>query len=100
MKIHPTAIIGKNVKLSDNVTIGPYSIIEGNISIDNNTIIDSYVQITGNVHMGKNNRIYSGTVIGTEPQDLSYNINCKSGIIIGDNNTIREHSTIHKAAKK
>ena len=45
--IHPTAIIGKNVKLGNNITISPYAIIEGNIEINDDCFIGPYVYIHG-----------------------------------------------------
>lgn len=94
--IHPTSILGKNVKLGYNIHIGPYSIIEGEVEIGNGTFIDAHVVIRGNVKIGKNNKIYFGACIGYPPQDLKFKGE-DSLVIIGDNNIIREFVTIHKA---
>lgn len=98
-QIHSTAIIGKNVELNDNVEIGPFCIIEGNVKIDsgtklyNNVVIktqndDSYIKI------GKNNNFFSFSVIGSTPQDYKFK-NEPSNVEIGDNNIIREYTTIN-----
>lgn len=42
-KIHPTAIIGKEVVLGEGNTIGPYSVIEGKTYIGDNNTICSHV---------------------------------------------------------
>lgn len=79
-KIHPTAIIGDNVTLGDNNTIGAYAIIEGN------TII------------GNNNKFGPHTAIGVEPTDTK-NIDFEFGtpkLIIGDNNIIREFCVVEQ----
>jgi UDP-N-acetylglucosamine acyltransferase len=92
--IHPTAIIGKNVKLGSNVTVSPYSILEGDIEIGDGCHIGPYVQIKGIVRMGKNNKVHSNATIGDDPQDLSWD--GKPGlVVVGDNNSIREGVTIH-----
>lgn len=92
--IHSTAIVGKNVRIGQNVTVSPYAVIEGNIEIGDNCVIGPFVHIMGDVRMGKNNRVHSAAAIGEAPQDLSWD--GKPGPIeIGDNNAIREYVTIH-----
>jgi len=92
--IHKTAIIDSKAKISSNVKIGAYSIIGPYVEIDNDVIIQSHVNIAGHTIIGKNNRIYPMASIGSDPQDLKYKSE-KTTLIIGDNNTIREHVTIN-----
>ena len=92
--IHKTAIINSNAKISSNVEIGPYTIIGPHVEIDDDVVIQSHVNITGHTIIGKNNRIYPMASIGSDPQDLKYK-NEKTTLMIGDNNTIREHVTIN-----
>ena len=92
--IHKTAIVDANAKISKNVKIGPYSVIGPNVEIDDKTEIHSHVNITGNTKIGKNNKIYPFASIGNDPQDMKYKGE-KTKLIIGDNNSIREYSTIN-----
>jgi len=92
--IHKTAIINPNAKISSNVKIGPYSIIGPHVEIDDDVIIQSHVNITGHTIIGKNNRFYPMASIGSDPQDLKYKGE-KTTLMIGNNNTIREHVTIN-----
>jgi UDP-N-acetylglucosamine acyltransferase len=92
--IHKTAIIDTKAKISSNVNIGPYTIIGPNVEIDDNVVIQSHVNITGHTIIGKNNNIYPFASIGNDPQDMKYSGE-KTELIIGDNNTIREYSTIN-----
>ena len=92
--IHKTAIINPNAKISSNVKIGPYSIIGPDVEIDDDVIIQSHVNITGHTIIGKNNRLYPMASIGSDPQDLKYKGE-KTTLMIGNNNTIREHVTIN-----
>jgi len=96
--IHKTAIIEDGAKIASNVTIGAYSIIGADVSIDEGTVIQSHVVIDGDTTIGKNNRIFSHAVLGTIPQDLKYEGE-KSKLIIGNNNTIREHTLINTGTK-
>lgn len=92
--IHKTAIINSNAKISSKVEIGPYTVIGPNVEIDEDVIIQSHVSITGHTIIGKSNKIYSFASIGSDPQDMKYKGE-KTELIIGDNNTIREYSTIN-----
>lgn len=94
-KFHKTALIDNNTQIGKNVTIGPYSIIDDNVIIGDNTVVYPYVHIKSNTIIGKNNKIFQGSVLGEDPQDLKYNGE-KTFLEIGDNNTIRENCTLNK----
>ncbi len=93
-EIHKTAIIGKNTKIGNNVSIGAYTVIEDDVKISNNNIIKSSVFISGNTEIGSGNIFYPFCSIGSLPQDLKFN-NEKTYLEIGSNNTFREHSTVN-----
>ena len=97
-KIHSSAIIGRDVKLANDVEIGPFCIVEGNVEIQAGTKLYNNVVITANkdsyVKIGKNNRFFSYCVIGSEPQDNKFTGE-PSNVEIGDNNNIREYVTIN-----
>ena len=92
--IHKTAIIDPRAKISSNIKVGPYSVIGPHVEIDDGVVIQSHVNIAGHTLIGKNNRIHPMASIGSDPQDLKYNGE-KTTLMIGDNNTIREHVTIN-----
>ena len=97
MKIHPTAIIHPDAQISDDVKIGAFVCIEDAAQIGAGCEIQAHAVLSGDVRIGKNNRIGYGAVIGAWPQDLSFDPKRKSSVVIGDNNTIRELCTIHRA---
>ena len=92
--IHKTAIIDTKAKISSSVDIGPYTVIGPNVEISDNVVIESHVNITGYTTIGKNNKFYPFASIGNDPQDMKY-MGEKTKLVIGDNNTIREYSTIN-----
>ncbi len=98
--IHPTAVIDPKAQIDSDVVVGPYVLIEGPVRISSGTEIQGHAVITGSVLMGKNNRVGYGSVIGSFPQDLSYNPKANSGVEIGENNVIRENCTIHRGTKE
>jgi len=92
--IHKTAIVDPKARISSTVKIGPFSIIGPNVEINDNTEIQSHVSIMGNTIIGKDNKIYSFSSIGNDPQDLKYRGE-DTKLEIGDNNKIREYVTIN-----
>ena len=82
--IHPTVIVG------------PGAIIEADVRIGANTEIGPYSIIRQYTTMGAKNRIDAHVVIGGLPQHTAWD-GARSSVVIGDNNTIREFVSIHRA---
>ncbi len=97
-KIHSTAVINPNAKIADDVEIGAFSIIGENVTLEKGVVIRPHVHIEF-THIGENSIIFTGAVIGTEPQDLGYKGET-TGVIIGKNCQIREYVTINRASKE
>jgi UDP-N-acetylglucosamine acyltransferase len=98
--IHPTAIIDSKAELDSDVKVGPYALIDGSVRIGSGTEIQGHAVISGQTCIGKNNRVGYGAIIGSFPQDLTFDPNVSSGVEIGDNNVIREYCTIHRGTKE
>jgi len=95
-EVHPSAVIDKTVKLTDEVVVGPNCVIDAGASIGAGTMLDANVVIGPNVSIGSGNKFYSNCVIGRPPQLLGLGPDRKiGGLQIGDNNIIREQVTIH-----
>lgn len=99
MKIHPAAIVDKKAELADEVEVGPYSFIGPGVKIGGGTVIGAHAVIDGYTTIGKNNRIFTGAVIGSITQDLKFKGD-RSYVRIGDNNIIREYVTINMGTDK
>jgi|SRR5271166_1352710 len=98
--IHHTAVVDPSAEIEPDVVVGPYALIEGAVQLGSGTEIEGHALITGSVRIGKNNRIGYGSVIGSLPQDLSFDPKANSGVEIGDNNVLREYCTIHRGTKE
>ncbi len=94
MNIHKTAIIDKKAQLAEDVQIGPNTIIGSNVKIGSGCWIGPNCVLEGWTTLGKNNKVFTGAVLGSPPQDLKFRDE-KTEVIIGDNNTIREYITIN-----
>ncbi len=99
VNIHPTAIVHPNARIADGVEIGPYSVIGEHVTIGRDTKICSHVLIEGWTTIGERNHIFPFSSIGTAPQDVGYR-NEETYLIIGDDNVIRESTTVHRATTK
>lgn len=99
-KIHPTAIVDPKAELAAGVSIGPYAVIGGQAVIGARTAIASHVVIESGVIIGTDNIVDHAAIIGTAPQDLSYSAERRTGVEIGNENVIREHSTIHRGSEE
>ncbi|MCB1555904.1 MAG: acyl-ACP--UDP-N-acetylglucosamine O-acyltransferase [Alphaproteobacteria bacterium] len=93
-QIHPTAIIHENAQIGDNVAIGPYCIVGADVRLDDDVRLHAHVVVDGRTTIGAGTQIYPFASIGTAPQDLKYHGE-PSRLIIGKNNTIREHVTMN-----
>ena len=91
---HPTAIISPGATIADDVVIGPYCIIGSDVTIGKDTELKAHVVIDGVTTIGEGNTIYPFTSLGSPPQDLKFGGE-RSELIIGNNNTIREHVTMN-----
>lgn len=80
--IHPTAIIGENVKLGNNNFIGAYCVIDGNTVIGDNNVFKSHC------------------CIGSEPEHKKFFGQPNKGLIIGDNNVFREFTTVNSGCER
>jgi UDP-N-acetylglucosamine acyltransferase len=76
-RIHHTATIGSNVILGKN------------------NHIRAFVNIEGNTTIGDGNDFFPFTSIGTEPEHKTFYGAENKGVIIGNNNVIREYVTIN-----
>lgn len=92
--IHPTAIIEEGAQLGTGCQIGPYSIVGPNVILGDNVRLKSHVVVDGHTHIGEGTTIFPFASIGHAPQDLKYKGE-PSELIIGKNNTIREHATMN-----
>tara|TARA_B100000700_G_scaffold237305_1_gene263430 strand:- start:2555 stop:3409 length:855 start_codon:yes stop_codon:yes gene_type:complete len=96
INIHDFADVSSNAEIEEGVFVGSGAVIGPDVIIGQNTWIGPNVIIEGRVKIGSNNKIFPGACIGLEPQDLKYKGDF-TDVVIGDNNTIRECTTINRA---
>jgi len=97
--IHPTAVVDAGAKIADNVSIGPYCVIGPDVELQDRVELLSHVVVQGRTQVGPDTRVFPFASIGTIPQDLKYRGEL-SKLVIGSNNTIREHVTINPGTER
>lgn len=96
IQVHPSAVVDKEAHLADGVVIGPNCVIDAGATIGAGTVLDANVVISKNVKIGRNNHFFPNCAIGGRPQMLGLSAGDEiGGLVIGDNNVIREQVTIH-----
>jgi len=98
LKTHPTALVDPDAQIGADVEIAPFSVIGPQAAIGDRTIVQSHVVIEGNVAIGTGNFVGHGAIIGAPPQDLSFSLERKTKVEIGNDNVIREYCTIHRGS--
>jgi UDP-N-acetylglucosamine acyltransferase len=94
-RIHPTAVIAPEVELAEDVEVGPYAILEGRVRVGPGCVLRPHVHLIGPLTLGRGNRVFTGAVLGEQPQHLKYQGE-PTGVEIGDHNVFREHVTVHR----
>jgi len=94
-RIHPSAIVSPEAEIAADVIVGPFAIIEAGVRLGPGCIVGPQVHLLGEVLAGSGNRFHSGCIIGDTPQHLAYKSE-PTRVRIGDNNTFREHVTVHR----
>ncbi|MCA6574596.1 MAG: acyl-ACP--UDP-N-acetylglucosamine O-acyltransferase [Pseudanabaena sp.] len=97
--IHPRAIVHPHAKIGEGTTIGADAIVDEFVQIGDRCEIRARAIITGHTQIGHDNQIGYGAIIGSEPQDISYQGEV-SFVEIGDRNILREYVTVNRGTKE
>src|SRR3981189_503277 len=93
-QLHPTAIVAPGATLADDVAIGPYCVVGDEVVLGAGVRLMAHVVVDVRAAIGARTLIFPFASIGFEPQDLKYDGE-KSSLVIGRDNTIREHVTMN-----
>ncbi len=99
VKIASTACVSESARLGNNVEIGDYSIIGDGVILGDNTRVMHHSVVDSGTSIGKDCVIYPFCSIGSDPQDTTFKDE-DTYVEIGDNNKIREFTTVNKGTIK
>lgn len=80
--IHPTAVVGRDVSLGKDVSIGAYAVVEDNVSIGDNTVIYAGCYLGHRVRIGSGSVIYPHVSI-REEVSIGSRVIIHNGTVIG-----------------
>lgn len=81
--IHATAVISKQARIGNHVTIGPFSVVEEGAQIGDHSVISSHVHIMQHAILGRNCHIESGAVIYPHAS-LGEHVHIGAKTVLGD----------------
>jgi len=100
MSISEKAVVSKGARIKDGVEVGAFAIIEDGVEISSGVKIWPHAHICSGTSIGEGTEIHMGAVVGHLPQDLTFDKNKKTGLIVGKNTVIREYATIHRGTEE
>jgi len=96
--VHPSAVVHPEAKLHESVTVGPFAVIGPKVKIGAGTSVGPHAVIEGDTSIGERNKVFQFASVGADPQDLKF-AGEDSKLVIGDDNLIREFTTLHKGTE-
>jgi UDP-N-acetylglucosamine acyltransferase len=93
-QIHPSAVVDPAAKIGADVVIGAGAIVGPEVELAAGVELRPHAHVWGRTTIGERTRIFPYAVLGEEPQDKSFSGESTS-LVIGRDNVIREHATIH-----
>lgn len=98
-QIHPTAVVDPAAKLADDAVVGAYAIVGPDVELGPRVELRPHAYVCGRTRIGEGSRIFSFAVVGEEPQDKDFSGDA-TALVIGRENVIREHATLHVGTVK
>lgn len=80
--VHPTAVIGKNVQIGDNVAIMPYVVLADNVVVGDNCVLYPFVYVGQDSVIGSDTLIYANVAV-RERSQIGCRVIIHSGASIG-----------------
>lgn len=97
-RVHPTAIVDPRAELGCNVTIGPYAVVGAGVMLGDECELAAHVVLDGPTRIGARNRFHPFAVVGSAAQHKRPQTKV-SRLVMGDDNVVREHVTIHRGTE-
>jgi UDP-N-acetylglucosamine acyltransferase len=98
-RIHPTALVDPGAELAADVSVGPFAIIEDEVKIGAGARIAARAHICRGTELGPGCEVHMGVTLGHLPQDLSFDPDLATRLVIGEGCVFREGATAHRATQ-
>ena len=98
-KIDPRASIAPTARLGNCVSIDAFAVIGDEVELGEGCIVESHAMVKGPARLGRRNHLYPFSVVGGDPQDLTYKGE-RVSLEVGDENEFHEFSTVNRGTVK
>lgn len=98
-QLHESAVIARSARLVPSVQVGPYAVIGEEVELGEGCIVHGHATIAGPSRFGAKNVFHPYSVIGGDPQDITYRGE-RVELAVGNGNIFREHVTVSRGTVK
>lgn len=95
--IHPTALVGEEALLGNEVSIGPYAVVEDGARVGDRTRLAAHAIVRSGTSLGADCAVDSFAVLGGDPNHTEFDPDADTRLEIGARCVIRESVTAHRA---
>jgi UDP-N-acetylglucosamine acyltransferase len=97
--IDPRAVVSPLAKLGNCVQVGPFAVVGDEVELGDGCVVESHAVVKGPSAFGRKNHFSSFSIVGGDPQDLTYT-GQRVRLEVGDENEFREFCTVHRGTIK
>lgn len=97
--IDPRAAVSPSAKLGNCVRVGAFAVVGDEVELGDGCIVEPHAVVQGPSTFGRNNRFFPFSIVGGDPQDLTYK-GQRVRLEAGDSNEFREYCTVHRGTLK
>ena len=98
-EIDARADVSPSSRIGSGVRIGAFAVVGVEVELGDGCVLDHRAVVQGPARLGRGNHVYPFSVIGGDPQDLTYKGE-RVALEIGDANEFREFSTVNRGTVK
>jgi UDP-N-acetylglucosamine acyltransferase len=97
--IDPRAVVSPSAKLGKCVQVGAFAVVGDEVELGDGCVLEPHAVVKGPSTFGRKNHFYSFSIVGGDPQDLTYT-GQRVHLEVGDENEFREFCTVHRGTIK
>jgi len=98
-EIDTRAEVSSCARIGPDVKIGAFAVVGGEVDLGEGCVLEHHAVVQGPARLGRGNHVYPFSVIGGDPQDLTYKGE-RVSLEIGEANEFREFSTVNRGTVK
>jgi UDP-N-acetylglucosamine acyltransferase len=98
MSIHPLAVVDPLAEVHPDAIVGPFCFVRGKVRLAAGVELISHVSVYGRTSIGAGTKLFPGSVVGSDPQDLKFTGE-DSEVVVGERCRIHECVTVSKGTE-